>query len=67
MHAMLSSGELDVVNENVFFELWHMRLGHMSQNGLDVLIRKNITFNAIGTCILFYLLNNTWVRYLITE
>ena len=42
MHVMVSRQEVNVANKNVFFELWHKRLGHMSQKGWDILVRKNI-------------------------
>ena len=55
MHAMVSSGEVNVADKDVSIELWHKRLGHMSQKGLEVLARKNIfpeiTCMHLETCI----------------
>ena len=42
LHVVVSGGEVNVANKDASIELWHKRLGHMSQKGLDVLARKNI-------------------------
>ena len=55
MHVVVSSREVNVANKNVSIKLWHKRLGHLSQKGLEVLARKNvfleITCLRLETCI----------------
>ena len=42
MHAMVSSGEVNVADKDVSIDQRHKRLGHMSQKGLEGLAKKNI-------------------------
>ena len=54
---MVFGGEVNVANKYALIELWHKRLGHVSQKGLDVLARKIILSDIKGmhleTCVDF--------------
>ena len=39
-HAKLCKGETNVTHDRPCLELWHKRLGHMSEKGLQILARK---------------------------
>ncbi|KAG6432970.1 hypothetical protein SASPL_104566 [Salvia splendens] len=42
MHATLSNGEVNAVVKNSSIEIWHKRLGHLSQKGLEILARRSL-------------------------
>ncbi|KAF7115099.1 hypothetical protein RHSIM_RhsimUnG0064500 [Rhododendron simsii] len=40
MQAKLSKGEVNAIGDEASTELWHKRLGHMSEKGMQILARK---------------------------
>ena len=42
MHAKLSNSSINTVNSNEATELWHKKLGHMSQTGMEIPCRQNV-------------------------
>ena len=42
IEARLVKGEVNIVENEAFTELWHKWLGHMSEKGLQVLARKKL-------------------------
>ena len=38
----LCEGKVNIVNDNSNLELWHRRLGHISEEGLQILARKEL-------------------------
>jgi len=53
--AKLSDGELNAAVRNSSIELWHKRLGHLSQKGLQILAKKKLLPEVTGmpleTCV----------------
>jgi hypothetical protein len=50
--ARLVKGDVNVVENETSTELWHKRLGHMSEEGLQVLAKKQLLPNIKGTSLL---------------
>ena len=48
MEAKLHKGEINAAQRDVSIELWHMRLGHISEKGLQTLARKQFLPNLQG-------------------
>ena len=48
MEAKLHKGEINATQRDVSFELWHRRLGHISEKGLQTLARKQFLSNLQG-------------------
>ena len=48
MQGKLCKEELNVAYNNSNLELWHRRLGHMSEKGLQILARKELLPNIKG-------------------
>ena len=48
MEAKLHKGEINVAQWDVSIELWHRRLGHISEKGLQTLARKQFLPNLQG-------------------
>ena len=48
MEAKLHKGEINVAQRDVSIELWHRRLGHISEKGLQTLARKQFFPNLNG-------------------
>ena len=48
MEAKLHKGEINVAQRDVSIELWHMRLGHINEKGLQTLARKQLLPNLQG-------------------
>ncbi|KAG8372283.1 hypothetical protein BUALT_Bualt12G0050200 [Buddleja alternifolia] len=55
MQAKLSNGEVNVAVNSSSIELWHKRLGHLSQKGMQLLAKKKLLLNVNGielqTCV----------------
>ncbi|KAG6395193.1 hypothetical protein SASPL_145834 [Salvia splendens] len=55
MHATLSNGEVNAVVKNSSIEIWHKRIGHLSQKGLEILARRSLIPEVKGmhleTCV----------------
>jgi len=47
-HGKLCKGELDIAYDDSNLELWHKRLGYMSEKGLQILNRKELIPNTKG-------------------
>ena len=47
--AKLSKGRINVVEKDSSIELWHKRLGHLSEKGLQILSKKQLLSGAKGT------------------
>ena len=45
MEAKLHKGEINAAQRDVYIELWHRRLGHISEKGLQTLTRKQFLPN----------------------
>ena len=45
MEAKLHKGEINVAQRDVSIELWHKRLGHINEKGLQTLSRKQFLPN----------------------
>ena len=41
MEAKLHKGEINAVQQDVSIKLWHRRLGHISEEGLQLLLESN--------------------------
>jgi hypothetical protein len=50
--ARLVKGDVNVVENETSTELWHKRLGHMSEKGLQVLAKKQLLPNIKGTSLM---------------
>lgn len=48
MQAKLHIGELNAIQKDASIELWHRRLGHVSEKGLQLLSKKNLLPNLQG-------------------
>ena len=48
MEAKLHKGEINVAQQDVSIELWHRRLGHISEKGLQTLAKKQFFPNLHG-------------------
>ena len=48
MEAKLHKGEINATQRDVNIELWHRRLGHISEKGLQALARKQFLPNLHG-------------------
>ena len=48
MEAKLHKGEINATPRDVSIELWHRRLGHISEKGLQTLARKQFLHNLYG-------------------
>ena len=48
MEAKLRKGEINAAQRDVSIELWHRRLGHISEKGLQTLARKKFLRNLHG-------------------
>ena len=48
MEAKLHKGEINAAQRDVRIELWHRRLGHINEKGLQALARKQILQNLQG-------------------
>lgn len=44
----LSKGEIDVVEKDSSIELWHKRLGHLSEKGLQISSKKQLLSRGKG-------------------
>ncbi|KAG8383556.1 hypothetical protein BUALT_Bualt04G0025900 [Buddleja alternifolia] len=55
MQAKLSNGEVNAAVNNSTIELWHKRLGHLSQKGMQLLAKKKLLPDVSGielqTCV----------------
>ncbi|KAG8363646.1 hypothetical protein BUALT_Bualt19G0044200 [Buddleja alternifolia] len=55
MQAKLSNGEVNAEVNNASIELWHKRLGHLSQKGMQLLAKKKLLPDVSGielqTCV----------------
>ncbi|KAG8365142.1 hypothetical protein BUALT_Bualt18G0073600 [Buddleja alternifolia] len=55
MQAKLSNGEVNAAVNNSSIELWHKRLGHLSQKGMQLLAKKKLLPDVSGielqTCV----------------
>ena len=47
--AKLCGGEVHTIEGETSIDLWHKRLGHMSEKGIDVLVKKNVFPKLKGT------------------
>lgn len=47
LQAKLGKGEVNTVQSDSI-EIWHKRLGHMSEKGLSILIKKNVILDVKG-------------------
>ena len=50
-NAEICQGELNAAHEENFADLWHKRMGHMSEKGLQILSKKSLISFAKGTTI----------------
>ena len=48
MEAKLHKGEINAAQRDVSIELWHRRLGHISEKGLQTLVKKQFLPNLQG-------------------
>ena len=48
MEAKLYKGEINTAQRDVIIELWHRRLGHIIENGLQTLARKQFLPNLLS-------------------
>ena len=48
MKAKLHKGEINAPQQDVSIELWHRRLGHISEKELQTLARKQFLQNLLG-------------------
>ena len=51
MEARLQKGEINAVQNGSSIDLWHQRLGHISEKGLQTLVRKKFIPDLQGTTI----------------
>ena len=51
MESKLHKGEINVAQRDVSIELWHMRLGHIGEKGLQTLARSKF-FQICKVCLL---------------
>lgn len=55
MQAKLKKGEVNTIDDDFSTKLWHKRLGHMSEKGLQILAKKELLPNTKGvslkTCV----------------
>ena len=47
--AKMSKGSVNIVGNEVQTELWHKRLGHMSEKGMQILAGKQLLSEVKGT------------------
>ena len=50
-NAEICQGELNAAHEENSADLWHKRIGHMSEKGLQILSKKSLISFAKGTTI----------------
>ena len=55
MQEKLSKCKINAVDKNVSIELWHKRLGHMCEKGMQILARKSLLSEmkstSLDTCV----------------
>ena len=50
-NAEICQGELNAAQDEISVDLWHKRMGHMSEKGLQILAKKSLISYAKGTTV----------------